>query len=123
MTTIFDKASQYRCVHCTQENMDGPDCLCSQDRGRVLRIWGEEFRLPPPSPESSLPPVQEDYLPPKRRALLPTPAWRPIPNPTPPPIIRRGPLLPTPTPTQPTSTSIPELLEAGAEEVKAMLAR
>ena len=66
------------CVHCSMllSDTNGTDCLCSQDRGRVLRIWGEDFRFPPPSPESSLPPLQEDsYLPP--RVLLPTPAGCP----------------------------------------------
>ena len=107
--------------------------------------WGEDFRFPPPSHESSLPPLQEDsylppksppthpcwvpqedYLPPKRRFLLPTPAWRPILHPTPPPIIRRGPLLPTPSPTHPNSNPIPELiamLQAAKEEVLEMSAR
>ena len=71
-------------------------------------------------------PQEEFPLPPKRRVLLPTPAWRPILHPTPPPIIRRGPLLPTPSPTHPNSNPIPELiamLQAAKEEVLEMSAR
>ena len=154
-------ASQYRCVHCILALSSGPDCLCSQDRGRVLRVWSEDFRFPqgrppPPAQESSIPPLQEDsdlppqsppshpccedywedywedspqediHLPPKRRFLLPTPPWRPILHPTPvAPILRRGPLLPTPAPTHPNSNPIPELLaslQAAKEEAIEMLA-
>ena len=71
-------------------------------------------------------PQEEFHLPPKRRVLLPTPAWRPILHPTPTqPIIRRGPLLPTPAPTHPNSNPIPELLaslQAAKEEAIEMLA-
>ena len=71
-------------------------------------------------------PQEEFHLPPKRRFLLPTPPWRPILHPTPvAPILRRGPLLPTPAPIHPNPNPIPELLailQAAKEEFIEMLA-
>ena len=145
------EAFQNRCSHCIAVTSDGPDFLCSHDRKRVLRVWGADFRFPsgrpPPSPqESYYPPVQinsdhppksppshpcwadeEDFLlPPKRRVLLPTPPWRPIFHSTPThPIIRRGPLLPTPVSNHPNIDPIPELLsrlQSAKEELIELMA-